>query len=133
MSLMDYPEDCKYTNEHEWVRIVGDNAEVGITHHAQDQLGDVVFVELPGVGTKLQAGGAFGAVESVKAVSDIYAPISGDIVEVNDELVDAPERINDDPHGQGWLLRMTVADRRELATLLDAQQYAGYVAAEVEG
>ncbi len=130
---MDYPEDCKYTNEHEWVRIVGDNAEVGITHHAQDQLGDVVFVELPGVGTKLQAGGAFGAVESVKAVSDIYAPISGDIVEVNDELVDAPERINDDPHGQGWLLRMTVADRRELATLLDAQQYAGYVAAEVEG
>lgn len=130
---MDYPEDCKYTNEHEWVRIVGDNAEVGITHHAQDQLGDVVFVELPGVGTKLQAGGAFGAVESVKAVSDIYAPISGDIVEVNDELVDAPERINDDPHGQGWLLRMTVADRRELANLLDAQQYAEYVAAEVEG
>lgn len=133
MSLMDYPEDCKYTKEHEWVRIVGDNAEVGITHHAQDQLGDVVFVELPGVGTKLQAGGAFGAVESVKAVSDIYAPISGDVVEVNDELVDAPERINDDPHGQGWLLRMTVADRRELATLLDAQQYAEYVAAEVEG
>lgn len=130
---MDYPEDCKYTKEHEWVRIVGDNAEVGITHHAQDQLGDVVFVELPGVGTKLQASGAFGAVESVKAVSDIYAPISGDVVEVNDELVDAPERINDDPHGQGWLLRMTVADRRELATLLDAQQYAGYVAAEVEG
>ena len=133
MSLMDYPEDCKYTKEHEWVRIVGDNAEVGITHHAQDQLGDVVFVELPGVGTKLQAGGAFGAVESVKAVSDIYAPISGDVVEVNDELVDAPERINDDPHGQGWLLRMTVADRRELATLLEAQQYAEYVAAEVEG
>lgn len=130
---MDYPIDYLYTQEHEWVKLDQDTATVGITHHAQDQLGDVVFVELPEVGTKLQAGNPFGAVESVKAVSDIYAPISGDVTEVNESLLDAPEKINDDPHAKGWLVRMTVFDRGEAGQLLDAAKYAEYVAAETEG
>ena len=130
---MEYPADYRYTREHEWVRIEGDIATVGITHHAQDQLGDVVFVELPTVGTKLQAEGQFGAVESVKAVSDIYAPISGDVKEVNADLMDAPERINEDPHGEGWLVKMTVYDRNELQSLMTAERYAEYVAAETNG
>lgn len=127
---MEYPADRRYTREHEWVRIDGDIAVVGITHHAQDQLGDVVFVELPEVGAKLQAEGQFGAVESVKAVSDIYAPISGDVTEVNESLMDAPEKINDDAHGEGWLVRMTIFDRNELEALMTAKQYAEYAAAE---
>ena len=127
---MDFPSEYRYTREHEWVLTEGDTATVGITHHAQDQLGDVVFVELPEVGAKLQAGGAFGAVESVKAVSDIYAPISGDVKEVNSALLDTPERINEDPHGEGWLVKLTVFDRSELQPLLTAEQYSEYVAAE---
>ena len=130
---MDFPIDYLYTEEHEWVNLEQDTATVGITHHAQDQLGDVVFVELPEVGAKLQAGNPFAAVESVKAVSDIYAPISGDVTEVNEALLDAPERINDDPHGEGWIVRMTVFDRAEARKLLDAAKYAEYVAAETEG
>ena len=130
---MEYPSDYRYTREHEWIKIDGDTATVGITHHAQDQLGDVVFVELPEVGAKLQAGGTFGAVESVKAVSDIYSPISGDVEEVNGALEDAPERINEDPHGTGWLIRMTVYDSMEMGDLLTAQQYKEYVAAESDG
>jgi len=133
MSFMEYPAEYRYTREHEWVQITGSTATVGITHHAQDQLGDVVFVELPTIGARLQAGGPFGAVESVKAVSDIYAPISGDVTEVNDSLIDAPEKINEDPHGEGWLVRLTVADSNELPLLLSAEQYAEYVAAETDG
>lgn len=127
---MEYPSDYRYTREHEWVRIDGDSATVGITHHAQDQLGDVVFVELAQVGAKLQAEGAFGAVESVKAVSDVYAPISGDVTEVNAALLDEPERINQDPHGEGWLIKLKIFDRTEVTGLLSAEQYAEYVAAE---
>ncbi len=127
---MAYPAEYRYTNEHEWVSVDGNTATVGITHHAQDQLGDVVFVELPSVGAKLVAGGPFGAIESVKAVSDIYAPISGDVTEVNQSLLDAPELINEDPHGKGWLVRLTVVDRSELAALLSVKQYAEYIAAE---
>ena len=127
---MEYPAEYRYTREHEWVKIEEDVAIVGITHHAQDQLGDVVFVELPAVGAKLQAEGPFGAVESVKAVSDIYAPISGDVTEVNESLLDAPERINEDPHGEGWIIKMTVFDRNEVEPLLTSQQYTEYVAAE---
>ncbi len=127
---MEYPAEYRYTREHEWVRVDGDIATVGITHHAQDQLGDVVYVELPEAGTKLQVDGAFGAVESVKAVSDIYAPISGEVTAVNADLIDAPEKINDDPHGEGWLVRMTVFDTNELQALLTAEQYQQYVAAE---
>lgn len=130
---MDYPTNYRYTREHEWLRLDGEIATVGITHHAQDQLGDVVFVELPAVGAKLQAAGAFGAVESVKAVSDIYSPLSGDVTEVNEALIDAPERINEDPHGDGWLIRMTVFDRSEIEKLMTSGQYAEYVAAETEG
>lgn len=130
---MDYPTNYRYTREHEWLRLDGDTATVGITHHAQDQLGDVVFVELPGVGAKLQAEGAFGAVESVKAVSDIYSPLSGDVTEVNESLIDAPEKINEDPHGDGWLIRVTVFDRNEIDKLMTSEQYAEYVAAETEG
>ena len=127
---MDYPTDCRYTREHEWVRLDNGTATVGITHHAQDQLGDVVFVELPTVGAKLEAEGPFGAVESVKAVSDIYAPISGDVIAVNEALLDAPELINSDPHGEGWLVKLTVFDRSEIQGLLKADQYARFVAAE---
>lgn len=130
---MEYPVDYRYTQEHEWVKIEQDIATVGITHHAQDQLGDVVFVELPAIGAKLQAGSPFGAVESVKAVSDIYAPISGDVTAVNEDLLDAPERINDGPHGAGWLVRMTVFDITETQGLMSAEQYAEYVKAETEG
>lgn len=130
---MDYPTEYRYTREHEWLRLDGDVATVGITHHAQDQLGDVVFVELPEAGAKLQAERAFGAVESVKAVSDIYSPLSGDVTEVNESLIDAPEKINEDPHGDGWLIRMTVFDRSEIEKLMTAGQYAEYVAAETEG
>ena len=130
---MEYPVEYRYTQEHEWVKVARDTAIVGITHHAQDQLGDVVFVDLPAVGAKLQAGRPFGEVESVKAVSDIYAPISGDVTAVNEDLLDAPERINDDPHGQGWLVRMTVFDTTEIEGLMSAEQYAEYVAAETEG
>lgn len=127
---MDYPTDYRYTREHEWVRLDNGTATVGITDHAQDQLGDVVFVELPTVGAKLEAEGPFGAVESVKAVSDLYAPISGDVIEVNEALLDAPELINSDPHGEGWLVKLTVFDRSEIQRLLKADQYAEYVAAE---
>ena len=127
---MDYPTDCRYTREHEWVHLDNGTATVGITHHAQHQLGDVVFVELPTVGAKLEAEGPFGAVESVKAVSDIYAPISGDVIAVNEALLDAPELINSDPHGEGWLVKLTVFDRSEIQGLLNADQYAEYVAAE---
>lgn len=129
---MTYPSAYRYTRDHEWVHVSGESAEVGITHHAQDQLGDVVFVELPEAGARLQANGAFGAVESVKAVSDIYAPISGDVTEVNEALIDKPELLNSDPHGAGWLVRLKVFDATELEALMDAGQYAEYVAAEGE-
>lgn len=127
---MEYPTEYRYTREHEWVHIEQDTAIVGITHHAQEQLGDVVFVELPTVGAKLQAEGPFGAVESVKAVSDIYAPLSGDVTEVNVVLLDAPEKINEDPHGEGWLVKLRIFDRNEIEALMSAEQYAKYVAAE---
>ncbi len=129
---MVYPNEYRYTREHEWVKIERDGkaALVGITHHAQDQLGDVVFVDLPAVGAALQAGSPFGAVESVKAVSDVYAPISGAVTEVNEELLDAPERVNDDPHGAGWMVRMTVGELGELEGLMSAEEYAEYAAAE---
>lgn len=127
---MTYPPQYRYTKDHEWVHVSGESAEIGITHHAQDQLGDVVFVELPDAGAKLRANGAFGTVESVKAVSDIYAPIGGDVIEVNEALIDNPELLNSDPHGAGWLVRVKVFDVAELEALMDAAQYAEYAAAE---
>ena len=127
-----YPADYRYTKEHEWVKIDGDIAVVGITHHAQDQLGDVVFVELPKSGSKVHAAQSFGTVESVKAVSDIYAPLSGEVVEINEDLVDAPETLNSDPHGKGWLIKVKYSDKAELDSLMTAADYSAYVSAETE-
>jgi glycine cleavage system H protein len=127
-----YPEEYGYTEEHEWVKADGDQATIGITHHAQDQLGDVVFVELPKVGTQLHATISFGTVESVKAVSDIYAPVGGKVIQVNESLIDAPERLNDDPHGDGWLVKIQLSDKNELKTLMTANDYQQYIAAESE-
>ena len=117
---MSVPKGMQYTKTHEWVRIEGETATVGITEHAQDELGDVVFVELPEVGRTLDAGEAFGAVESVKAVSDLYAPIAGEVAEVNESLGDNPEKINEDPYGEGWILKLRVSGE---ADLLSAEDY----------
>ena len=130
--MSNIPADLRYTKEHEWVSVAGEVATIGITSHAQDQLGDVVFVELPQVSAKLHAGQTFGTVESVKAVSDIYSPISGDVVEINEELIDAPEKINEDPHGDGWLVKAKIANKAELDSLMSAEDYQQYVGAETE-
>lgn len=106
---MSLPQDLKFTKDHEWVRLAGDIATVGITAHAQEQLGDVVFVELPKVGTKVNAGATFGTVESVKAVSDLYAPVAGEVTEVNDALTKAPETVNSDPYGAAWMVKIKVS------------------------
>ena len=127
-----YPQELRYTKEHEWVRVDGDTATVGITDHAQDQLGDIVFVELPKTGARVQAMQSFGTVESVKAVSDIYAPLSGKVAEINESLVDEPEKLNQDPHGDGWLIKVQVEDQTELAQLMTAEEYLAYVEAERE-
>jgi glycine cleavage system H protein len=117
---LSVPGDLQYTRTHEWVRREGDSATVGITDHAQDELGDVVFVELPEEGATFGAGDAFGTIESVKAVSDLYAPISGEVVEVNSALDDAPEKVNEDPYGDGWMIRLRVSGEGDL---LSAEEY----------
>ncbi len=117
------PPDLRYTKDHEWVRVDGDVATVGITQYAADQLGDIVFVELPESGKSLTQFGTFGVVESVKAVSDLFAPLSGDVVEANDELGSKPELVNSDPYGKGWMLRVRVADAAQLDDLLDGPAY----------
>jgi len=127
---MDYPEDLKYTEEHEWVLIEDDVVTVGITDFAQDALGDVVFVELPEEGATLEAGKSFGVVESVKAVSDIYAPVSGEVVEVNEELPDTPELVNTSPYEDGWMVKIKLSDPSELDALLDADAYKAFVEEE---
>jgi glycine cleavage system H protein len=122
-----YPTNLRYTKEHEWVRLQGSVATVGITDYAQKELGDVVYVEMPKVGAKLAAGKSMGTVESVKAVSDIYTPVSGEVTEVNSSLNDTPETINNDPHGQGWLIKMKVDDAAAVSVLLDAAAYEAFV------
>jgi glycine cleavage system H protein len=117
---LSVPGDLQYTKSHEWVRTEGDTATIGITDHAQDELGDVVFVELPDEGTTLDAGESFGTVESVKAVSDLYAPVGGEVVEVNSALNDAPEKINEDPYGEGWIVKLRTSGEAEL---LSAEGY----------
>jgi glycine cleavage system H protein len=117
---MSVPGDLQYTKSHEWVRTEGDTATIGITDHAQDELGDVVFVELPDEGTTLDAGESFGTVESVKAVSDLYTPVGGEVVEVNSALNDAPEKINEDPYGEGWIVKLRTSSEVEL---LSAEGY----------
>jgi glycine cleavage system H protein len=121
---MQYPDGLRYTKEHEWVRAEGDVGVVGVTHHAQEALGDVVFVDLPAKGTKVTQGRPFGTVESVKAVSELFAPVSGEVVAVNDTLAASPETVNGDPHGSGWMVKIRLADPAELSALLDAKAYA---------
>ena len=129
---MNVPDDLKYTREHEWCRVEGNRAAVGITDHAQDQLGDIVYLELPDAGDAVRKGEAFGVVESTKAVSDIFAPVSGKVVEVNDPLSEAPEAINEDPYEEGWLIRVEISDPAELGDLLDAAGYRKFVEDEAE-
>jgi glycine cleavage system H protein len=126
---MAYPANFKYTKEHEWINADGKTASVGITQHAQEALGDIVFVELPKPGTELTKGKSFGTVESVKAVSDLYAPASGTVTEVNNDLGTAPEKINSDPHGS-WMVKITLKDPNELKDLLSAADYEKFVAEE---
>jgi len=122
------PSDLRYTKEHEWVRMDGEEATVGITEYAATQLGDVVFVELPDPGGDLEQFATFGVVESVKAVSDLFAPVGGRIVARNEELADRPELVNGDPYGEGWMVRIRLADADQLAELLDAQAYEELIA-----
>ncbi len=125
--MATYPADLRYTREHEWAKVEGNRARVGITHYAQDQLGDVVFVELPKVGTRVRQMQSFGVVESVKAVSDLFAPLSGEVVEVNPSLTEHPERVNQDPYGGGWLIIIAMADPKELDALKSATDYEKYL------
>jgi len=120
---VNVPGDLSYTTDHEWVRVEGDRVRVGITDYAQDALGDVVFVQVPSVGTKVVAGDSFSEVESTKSVSDIYAPVSGEIVEANDDLNESPERLNEDPYGDGWICVIATSDASQLDGLLDADSY----------
>jgi len=125
-----YPEDLLYTKEHEWIRVEGGMGTIGITFHAQKELGDIVYVELPKVGAAVAAGKTLGSVESVKAVSDIYAPVSGEVTAVNDALASAPEKLNEDPHGAAWLVQVRLTDPGELQGLLNAAAYQSYVSEE---
>jgi glycine cleavage system H protein len=124
---MEFPDGLKYSKEHEWVLVEGKTATIGITEYAQEELGDIVYVELPEVGEKVVKDDPFGAVESVKAVSDVYAPISGAVLEVNDVLPDSPETINDDPYGDGWMIKVEISDMDDLKDLMSADEYAEYV------
>jgi glycine cleavage system H protein len=123
-----YPDDYRYTKDHEWFKLDGSVGTIGITDYAQTELGDVVFVELPKVGTQVKAGQSFGTVESVKAVSEIFSPVSGEVVETNTALADKPEKINQDPHGTAWLVKVRLADPKEISGLMDAAAYQAYIA-----
>ncbi len=124
------PENLRYTKEHEWIRVEGDTGIIGITDHAQEELGDIVYVELPKTGMKLEKAASFGSVESVKAVSDIYCPVSGEVVETNPALAEAPEKVNDDPHGEGWLIKLKLSEPKQTDELMSAAQYDEYIGAE---
>ena len=125
---MEVPEGLKYSKEHEWVLVEGNVAIIGITEYAQQELGDVVYVELPEVGEKVVKDDPFGVVESVKAVSDVYAPVGGTVLESNDALPDSPETVNDDPYGDGWMIKVEMNDKDDLKDLMSAEEYAEYVA-----
>lgn len=127
-----YPEGYRYTKDHEWIAVEGDRGKVGITDYAQKQLGDVVFVELPEVGRKLKAGERFGTIESVKAVSELYSPVAGDVVEVNAPLAEKPETVNQDPHGTAWMIVLKLESPEAVAPLMDAAAYAALVASEAK-
>ena len=127
---MTYPENYRYTKEHEWVHLQGNIATIGITFHAQKELGDIVYADLPKSGTRVEQGKTMGSVESVKAVSDIFSPLSGEVAEVNQALAAAPEKLNQDPHGEAWLVKIRVTAPSEIEALLSAADYENYVGAE---
>jgi len=129
---MEFPDDLKYTREHEWAAVQGRVATVGITDFAQDKLGDVVFVELPAPGDEVTKEEPMGVVESVKAVSDVYAPVSGTVLEINDDLPDSPQIVNEDPYGDGWMVKIEMTDPSELDDLMDVEKYEEFIAAEEE-
>ena len=122
-----YPSDYRYTKEHEWIKATGETGTIGITDYAQHELGDVVFVEMPAVGTKITSGQVFGTVESVKAVSEIFAPVSGEVTEANAALSATPETVNNDPHGAGWLIKVKLSNPAEVSGLMDAAAYQAFV------
>jgi glycine cleavage system H protein len=125
--MADYPDAYRYTKEHEWISVEGDVGSIGITDHAQAELGDVVYVELPAVGDEVSANEPFGTIESVKAVSELYAPVSGEVVEVHDGLVDRPEIVNEDPHGEAWMIRVKLADPGAVDDLMSASDYVSFL------
>ncbi len=128
--MTTYPEDYRYTKEHEWAHVESGVATIGITDHAQHELGDIVYVDLPKVGKQLEKGASLGSVESVKAVSEIYCPVSGEVTEVNEGLGSAPEKLNEDPHRAAWLIKLRMSDPGEIKNLMTAQEYQEYVGAE---
>ena len=125
--MSEVPDELRYTKEHEWIRIEGDSVIIGVTDYAQDALTDVVWVELPEIGAVVESMESFASVESVKSVSEIYAPVGGEVLEVNDSLEDSPEQINEDPYGNGWICKMSLADASELENLLDGATYRGLI------
>ena len=125
--MADYNDSYKYSEEHEWVAMDGEVGTIGITHHAQEELGDVVFVELPDPGTRFDQNQSFGTIESVKAVSDLYAPVSGEVVEVNEDLADRPELVNEDPHAAAWMVKMKLDDLSQLEGLMTASDYERHI------
>ncbi len=128
---MEFPEDLRYSKEHEWVLVEGNVATIGITDYAQDRMGEITYVELPSVGDKVSKDDAFGTIESVKTVSDVYAPVSGTVLEVNDDLPDNPELLNEDPYGDGWMIKVRVADpATALDGLMTAEEYEAFIAGE---
>lgn len=130
--MVEIPEQLKYTKEHEWVKIEGDTVVIGITDYAQDALGEIVYIELPSEGDEITKGDPFGSVESTKSVSELYAPLSGEVVEVNEALLDSPETINEDPYGEGWMIKVKPYDLAELDDLMDSEEYADYIESEME-
>ena len=125
-----YPENFRYTKEHDWVLVEGDSATIGITQHAQEELGDIVYVDLPKAGAQIEQGKSLGSVESVKAVSDVYSPLSGEVTEVNATLAEKPESLNQDPHGAAWLVKVKLSNPGEIQSLMTASDYSAYVGAE---
>ncbi len=124
---MNLPADLKYTKEHEWTKIEGNIVTIGVTEFAQSELGDIAWLEMPDIGDETRIGEAFGTIEAVKTVEDLYAPVSGKIVEINSELLDSPELVNDDPYGKGWIVKIELSDESEIAKLLSADDYAGLI------
>ena len=125
-----YPKDLKYDREHEWVKVEDDVATIGISHFAQDQLGEVVYVDLPSVGDSVNAGESFGEIESVKSVSELFSPVTGEIVEVNEALSDSPETVNEEPYGDGWMVKIALSDPTELDGLMTSDEYEAFIAEE---